>query len=104
MLVRLLLVALLGISLASAKTYNFTLSNQAQAGSTTLKPGQYTLKVDGSKVTLKDATGHDVAAKTKVESANQTFRDTEVSTTQSNGNEQVQWIGLGGSRSRIVFE
>ena len=104
MLVRLLLVALLGISLASAKTYNFTLSNQAKAGSTTLKAGQYTLKVDGSKVTLKDATGQNVPAKTKVENADQTFRDTEVSTTQKNGNEQVQWIGLGGSRNRIVFE
>ena len=104
MLVRLLLIALLGISLASAKTYNFTLSNQTKAGSTTLKAGQYSLKVDGAKVVLKDATGRDVPATTKVENSDQRFRDTEVSTTQSNGTEQIQWIGLGGSKSKIVFE
>jgi hypothetical protein len=104
MLTRLLLIALLGVSLASAKTYTFTLSNTSHAGSTTLKPGQYTLKVNGSKVLLKDSAGKDVPTNTKVETANQPYKATEVSMTQSNGGEKIEWIGLAGSKSRVVFE
>jgi len=63
MLTRLLLVALLGVGLACAKTYNFSLSDTAQAGSTTLKAGDYHVKVQGSNVVIKDAEGHDVTAK-----------------------------------------
>jgi hypothetical protein len=104
MLTRIFLVALLAAGLACAKTYNFSLSNSAQAGSTTLKPGNYSLKVDGSNVVLKDADGRDVAAHTKIETAEKPFVATEVSTTQSNGADKIEWIGLSGSKSKIVFE
>jgi len=104
MLARLLLVALLAVGLASAKTYNFTLSNSTQAGSTTLKAGDYKLSVDGSKVVLKDADGKSVSANTKLETADKPFHATEVSTTQNNGTSRIEWIGLGGSKSKIVFE
>lgn len=104
MFTRLFLVALLAIGLASAKTYSFSLPNPSQAGSTTLKAGQYSLKVDGSKVVLKDADGRDVQANTKVETADKPFKATEVSMTQSNGTAKIEWIGLSGSTSKIVFE
>ena len=104
MLTRLLLVALLAVGLASAKTYSFSLSNTSQAGSTTLKAGDYHVKVDGSNVILKDADGHDVAAKAKIETSEKPFTATEVSTSQSNGMPHIEWIGLAGSKSKIVFE
>jgi len=104
MRLRLLAIALLGVMLVSAKTYQFTLSDTSQAGSTKLSPGQYTLKLDGSKVVLKDAIGHEVPAIAKVESGTQEFRDTEVSTTQSHGSNHIEWIGLAGSKSKIVFQ
>ena len=105
MLARLLLLAaLLGVSLASAKNYTFTISDTMKAGSTTLKPGQYTVKMEGSKAVLKDGAGHDVPANVKVESSDTAFKNTEVSTTQSNGTGKIEWIGLGGSKSKIVFE
>src|SRR5581483_3739666 len=104
MLTRLLLVALLAVGLASAKTYSFSLSNTSQAGSTTLKAGDYHVKVDGSNVILKDADGHDVGAKAKIETSEKAFTATEVSTSQSNGMPHIEWIGLAGSKSKIVFE
>ena len=104
MLTRFLLVALLGVGLASAKTYSFTLPDTSQAGSTTLKAGDYKVKVEGNNVVLKDAEGHDVAAKTKIETSEKPFSATEVSTSQSNGMPHIEWIGLGGSKSKIVFE
>jgi len=104
MLTRLFLVALLGVGLACAKTYDFSLSDTSQAGSTTLKAGDYHVKVDGSNVVIKDAEGRDVAAKTKIEKSDKPFHATEVSTNQSNGMPHIEWIGLGGSKSKIVFE
>ena len=104
MLTRLFLVAVLAAGLACAKTYNFSLTNSAQAGSTTLKAGQYSVKVDGATVVLKDADGRDVEAHTKIESADKPFKATEVSMTQSDGSNKIEWIGLSGSKSKIVFE
>lgn len=104
MLARLLFVAVLAAGLASAKTYDFTLSNTSQAGSTTLKAGQYKVTVNGSQVVVKNADGQDVKTSTKIETADKPFRATEVSTTQSNGTSKIQWIGLAGSKSKIVFE
>ena len=104
MTVRLLLVALLGVMLASAKTYRFTLSNPSQAGSTKLDAGQYTLKLNGSKVMLENADGKTLPTTAKVETADKTYRDTEVSTTTANGNRRIEWIGLAGSKAKIVFE
>lgn len=104
MLTRLFLIALLAAGLASAKTYDFNLPNAFQAGSTTLKAGPYKLTIDGSKVTLKDAQGNNVQASTKVETVEKPFPATVVSTTQSNGASRIEWIGLAGSKSKIVFE
>ncbi len=104
MFTRLLLVALLGVGLACAKTYSFSLSDTTQAGSTTLKAGDYHVKVQGSNVVIKDAEGHDVAAKTKVEKSDKPYPATEVSTNQSNGMPHIEWIGLANSKSKIVFE
>lgn len=101
---RLLILGVLAASLAFAKTYNFTLSNKTEAGSTELNAGQYKLQVNGSKVQLKDAQGHQVTTKAKVESAKQHFRDTEVSVTNAGGRSKIEWIGLGGSQSRVIFE
>lgn len=101
---RLLILAVLAASLAFAKTYSFTLNNTTEAGSTELNAGQYKLQVNGSKVMLKDAQGHDVTMKAKVEKAQQHFRNTEVSVTNSNGKSKIEWIGLGGSQSRVTFE
>jgi hypothetical protein len=101
---RLLILAVLAASLAFAKTYTFTLSNTTEAGSTELNAGQYKLQVKGSQVMLKDAQGHDVTAKAKVESAKQRFRDTEVSVTNQGGKSKLEWIGLAGSQSRVIFE
>lgn len=101
---RVLILGVLAASLAFAKTYNFTLSDMTQAGSTELNAGQYKLQVNGSKVMLKDAQGHDVTTKAKVEGAKQHFKDTEVSVTKAGGKSKIEWIGLGGSQSRVIFE
>ena len=104
---RIMMILLLGVSLvslASAKSYTFVLTTASQAGDTHLNAGQYTLKLEGSKVILKDADGHDVTAPAKVEAGSQEFRDTEVSLSQADGRNKIEWIGLAGSKSKVIFE
>jgi len=104
MLTRLLLAILLSVSLAAAKSYNFTLSSSTKVGDLELKPGEYRLKLEADKVVLIDKTGRTIEPKAKVETAERKFDHTAVAITQQEGANKLQWIALGGSRSRVVFE
>jgi hypothetical protein len=104
MLKRIAILALLGVSLASAKTYTFTVTNPAQAGKVQLKPGEYSLKLDGSQVVFMDTNGRRIDATAKVETAGRKFDQTAVATSKAGGSTRIQWIELGGGRNKVVFE
>jgi hypothetical protein len=104
MLARIFLVALLSVSLASAKSYTINLSDPCQAGAAQLKPGQYTVKLEGEKVVLIDKNGRTMETTAKVETADRKFEQTAVSISRADGTSRIQWITLGGSKSRVVFE
>ena len=104
MLRRLAVIALLGVSLASAKSYTITLSDDCQVGSTQLTPGQYTLKLDGPKVVLIDSKGKSIETAAKVETTDRKFDQTAISISKTDGSNRLQSITLGGSKSRVTFE
>ena len=104
MLKRLAVIALLGVSLASAKSYTITLSDPCQAGSSQLKAGQYTLKVDGAKVVLIDTKGKAIETTAKVETADRKFDQTAVVISKVEGANRLQSITLAGSKSKVIFE
>lgn len=104
MLKRIAMLALLGVSLASAKTYTVTVPDSAQAGKVQLKPGEYNLKLDGSQVMLLDQTGHRIDVSAKVEVADRKFDSTAISISKADGTNRIQWIELGGSKNRVVFQ
>ncbi len=104
MLTRLLVAILLSVSLAAAKSYNFTLSNSAKVGDLELKPGEYKLKLEADKVLLIDRQGRTIEPKAKVETAERKFDQTAVAITRDGETHKLQWIALGGSKSRVVFE
>jgi hypothetical protein len=104
MLKRIAILALLGVSLASAKTYTFSVSEPAQAGQAQLKPGEYSLKVDGPQVLLIDKTGRPINATAKVETVDRKFDQTAISISKADGTSRIQWIALGGSKNKVVFE
>lgn len=95
---------LLGVSLASAKSYTISLSDSCKAGEAQLQPGQYTLKLDGNKVVLIDRTGRSIEVTAKVETVERKFDQTAVAISRADGGSRIQWIALGGSKSRVVFE
>lgn len=104
MLKRLAVVALLSVSLAGAKSYSFRISDPCRAGSAQLQPGEYTVKLDGDKVVLKDKAGRIIEAAAKVETAEKKYPYTSVAINKADGTGRIQYITLGGSKSRVVFE
>jgi hypothetical protein len=104
MLKRMALIALVSVSLAGAKNYRINLSETCQLGSTTLKAGEYTVKLDGDKVVLVDRAGRSTEATAKVESSDRKFDQTAIGISKAGGSPRLQWITLGGSKSRLVFE
>jgi hypothetical protein len=104
---RLLLVgalALASLSLASAKSYDITLTQAAKAGSAQLAAGQYRLKIDGSNAIFTNVDSNkSVTVPVKVENAAKKFGETAVDTTDANGTSTVESIELGGSTTKLGF-
>ena len=95
---------MLGLSIASAKTYQVTIDNEMKAGSVTLKPGTYNMKVDASKVMFTDNAGKSVEATGKVVTGDKKFDNTMVDSKQVNGVAEIKEIDLGGTKTKIQFE
>lgn len=104
MLTRLLLAVLLSVSLAAAKSYTITLSDRAKVGDTELKPGEYKVKLEADKVVLIDREGRAIEPKAKVETVERKYNQTAVGITKKDDTNKLEWIALGGSKSRVVFE
>ena len=104
MLKRLAIVALLGVALISAKTFTFSIAEPTQAGKVQLKPGQYSLKVEGEQVQLLDKSGRQIDASAKVQTADRKFDQTAVATTKADGASRLESVQLGGSNFKVVFD
>jgi hypothetical protein len=104
MLKRIAILALLSVSLASAKTYTFIVSEPTKVGQAQLKPGEYSLKLEGPQVLLMDGNGHRIDATAKVETTDNKFDQTKVSSSTVDGTNRIRSIELGGSKTKVVFE
>jgi hypothetical protein len=104
MLKRVAIVLLAAGLIASAKTYTLTVGNATQIGTTTLKAGEYKVKVEGTQVTLVDQTGHQIETTAKLEPADHKFMDTAVMISTKDGGPKIVEIELGGSSNKVVFE
>lgn len=102
-----LLVAftVLGLSIASAKTFHIDLGTSAKAGSVELAPGHYNVKLDGSTLHFTNVdTGKSVDTNVKVQTVAKKFDYTEVESKNVNGGSQIQEIDLGGTRTKATFD
>lgn len=101
----LLLFAALGLSIASAKSYDVTLDSASKIGNVELKAGKYSLAVmDNTKVKFTNANGEAVETSAKVSTVDKKFQATQVDMKQINGTAQVNEIDLGGTKTKILFE
>lgn len=100
---KLLFLALFGAALAGAKTYDITLPESSVVENVPLRQGDYSLKVNGTKVTFTDENGKSVEATAKIEQAAKKFGDTEVQTKKVAGQDQIMEIRLQGTRTKLDF-
>jgi cytochrome c biogenesis protein ResB len=101
----LLLFAVLGLSLAGAKTFEITLDQPAKAGSVVLKAGKYNLLLmEDSKVRFTSANGQAVETSAKMSTAEKKFSATQIDLRQNAGSAQINEIDLGGTKTKIQFE
>ena len=97
-----LLICVVGassIGIASAKSYSFTLSAPAKAGSTLLKAGEYAVEVKGGEAVFTNEGGKTYKVAVKVEQSDKKFVATSVDTS----NDTIKEIDLGGSTTKLTF-
>jgi len=99
----LLLIGTLALaSIASAKTYDLTLSAPANAGSAQMAAGAYSVKVLGGFAFFTNTdTGKKFIAPVKVEDAGKKFETTAVDCNSKGGEDQITAIELGGSSTKL---
>ena len=95
--------AIAGLSLASAKSYEFSLTQPTTVGSTQLQPGTYKMELGDSKVTLTGNKGQTVEAKAKIETVEKKFDRTSILSKKVNGADQIDEIHLGGTKTKVEF-
>ncbi len=96
-------IGVVGLAVASAKSYHVTLTDAYTVGTTPLKAGDYRVVVNGSTAALEDGSGK-VEAKGTLENKTQKFDETSVISGRANGTPQLRAIELGGTRLRIDFK
>lgn len=97
-------LALSSLCILSAKTYELTLTTLTKAGSVQLKPGQYTLKIQGTSATFTDVNNSkSFTTPVKVQESDKKFDDTKVQSTKDGDTERIEEIDLGGSKTKLGF-
>ena len=97
--------ALLGLSLASARSYEISVDSVSKAGDLELKPGLYKVSVAGTKVKFtNEDTGKAVETNATMESNKGKFDATSLETEQVNGVNKINEIDLGGTPTKIKFQ
>jgi hypothetical protein len=91
-----------GLAVASAKTYAIDLFQPVMLGSTTLKPGHYTVNVDGDKAVLRNGKIEGEAV-VKMEDADQKYDRTSVVLLNNDGQMHIHEIHIGGTKMKLVF-
>ncbi len=100
-----ILFTVIGLSLASAKSYEISLSQASKAGSLDLQAGDYKIAVDGTKVTFTAVkTGKSVATDASVQAAPKKFAMTLVDAEAVSGTNKIHEIDLGGTTTKVLFQ
>lgn len=98
----LVLFLTLALAVASASTHSVQLFQPSIVSGQELKPGQYKLTVDDSKVIISKGK-QSVEAAVKMETSDSKFSSTSVRYITENGKMKVSEIRLGGTNTKLVF-
>lgn len=97
------MLALAGVPIASAKSYNVTIATPSVVHNVKLNPGDYRVKLDGSNAIFTDESGHHYTTAVSVKQEQKKFDETEVETTKIAGQDHIDEIRLSGTRMALEF-
>jgi hypothetical protein len=86
---------------AGANSFNVTLFQPSIIAGTELKPGEYKVQVDGSKMTIKQGKKV-IEASVKSEQADTKYASTSVRYNNGDGKLTVTEIRVGGTNTKLV--
>jgi hypothetical protein len=98
----LILFSTLALAVASAGTHSLTLFQSSVVAGKELKPGEYKLSLEGTKVVISKGK-EKVETEAKLQSADSKFSSTSVRYVTDGGKNMVREIRLGGTTTRLVF-
>ncbi len=93
----------LALAVVMAKTYTITLFQPSVVAGVELKPGDYQLDLQDTKVIIKRGKQR-VEAAVKVETEESKFRSTSVRYAAGEEKARIQEIRLGGTNLKLVFD
>ena len=98
------LFILVGEAMAD-KSYQVKVSTAAKAGSVQLRPGDYQLVLDNSRILFRESvTGKEYPVEAKIDdSAEKKFETTAVHSRQKDGATLITKIELGGTKTTVAF-
>ncbi|MBV8845500.1 MAG: hypothetical protein JO307_22050 [Bryobacterales bacterium] len=96
------LFASLALAAGSSSSYNVTLSERAVIAGKELKPGDYTVEVNGGQAVIKKGK-ESVAAPVSVQSGDQKFSRTSIRYDRADGQYHLDQIQIGGTKTTLVF-
>ena len=88
-------LTLSSLCVLSAKTYEITVVHTSHVGNIELKPGQYTVKVQGANAIFTDTNDKTFTAPVKVEASDKKFGDTQVQSSKDGDTDKIEEIDLG---------
>jgi hypothetical protein len=103
-LTRLMLAfATLALAAASAATkFNITIRDPQWVNGNQLKPGEYSVQIDGDKAVIKSGKNV-VEVPAKIETAPAKYSSTELFTQPIGGKSTIEEIRVGGTHTKVVF-
>jgi hypothetical protein len=97
-------LSLATLTVAGAKSYGINLVNPTKVGSIQLRPGVYSVKVNGSNAIFTDEkTSQSYQVPVKVETTEKKFDDTRVQSSKDGDVDKIDEIDLGGSKTKLGF-
>jgi hypothetical protein len=103
-LLRIGVLALSIVAVASAKSYDIVLEATTKIGNTQLAKGAYKMKVDGSNAIFTDSqSGKAVTIPVKIDSGTKKYDSTTIDSTKQGDMDQIKTIKLGGSKDQVQF-
>jgi hypothetical protein len=98
----LMVVTLMAVSFATAKTYSVKLHQPSMVEGKELKPGNYKVELNDAKVMITNGK-ETVETAVKTEEGDVRFSSTSVRYTDENGKMKIREIRLGGTSTKLVF-